>query len=448
MPRLTRKPRAKFSYGSLDLYVVPKASMNPNFPFCQQFGSQPMQPPLVPFPFCQQFGPQMQQMPMSFGPQLTQMPSAQGQPQYGHMMPGAALQNLGGEGQAGAPHPPLQTPRARPPTRGQGRNAAGAAIASDDEPLPNTEGGLALGLPAPPIFEDDNSRVSTSFKSIGQAWRWGEKRVTSFKFRSQLIVSCNSDEFPFFRLAAGTSEDLDLLIYKLCKLRPDTRISDLGITTKKQLRQSCRRAYERVLQRNRALTSDLHDNFGNLLILALRDGFPWELLSPQYQQRAAAQSAAEHFVPDPSTEVRTPLAGSLPRVPAEVQAMQPFVPAQVGTRRPEAASRRKHPRAIEDTPVTEQGPGVSSTSQVDSDLNVVREQSSGAHVDLCMPRLKMPSLKPAVLQSAAGKRRIEELELAEAASPKASRIRTIGAGSDAEGQDEDEATGVAAGEAK
>ena len=138
----------------------------------------------------------------------------------------------------------------------RGSKSSPSAPPAEEEQRANTAMGVQLGLPSMSSFSVDASKMSNSFKASGMAHVHGEKRVTSFRFRAQFIVSCNGDGFSFFGLAACSPEYLDLVIYIVAKLRPDIRISGLGMVTNFDIRKSIRRAYELHLPKNRTLTAE------------------------------------------------------------------------------------------------------------------------------------------------------------------------------------------------
>ena len=62
--------------------------------------------------------------------------------------------------------------------------------------------------------------------------KYGIKRVTTNKFRWSLASDCNRDEYPMLKVSQLPEEAVDLLVFVLTGVSPNTKVCDLGCKTK------------------------------------------------------------------------------------------------------------------------------------------------------------------------------------------------------------------------
>ena len=155
----------------------------------------------------------------------------------------------------------------------------------DRTPSPPREESLTIGhvkVPPRPVLDDDNQELSTTYKALGLVWQHGlKKRVTTKKFRCTLACACNSDEFPMLKVSQISEEAVDLLVFVLAGVSPNTKVCDLGCTTKGEARDACRSQYLVRMRKNPSRFDILAEELGNLPMVALRCGFDPNLFSPQ-----------------------------------------------------------------------------------------------------------------------------------------------------------------------
>ena len=134
-------------------------------------------------------------------------------------------------------------------------------------------------------FSDDNQKLSSSFRALGCAWRHPINRVTPRKFRQSLLACCDPVEWSMGRTSQFSEDQIDMLLYALTGINPNTRTQDFGAQTKGELRDQVYGQHKRVMRQNPQRVQMLAENLENLMALVLRLGYPVDAFSPQlYQQ--------------------------------------------------------------------------------------------------------------------------------------------------------------------
>ena len=185
-------------------------------------------------------------------------------------------------------HPPEQ------PSRPAAKAKPTGNVINDTAAVENTVRGSQLGLPLVPVYDDDANRISNSYKTLGAEHLAAKSRAAPIRFRISLICACNSDDYPHLRLSQLPSEYIDMLLFMCAKIRPDSKPSDLGASTKGAMRQAVRAQYEVRRQRGRARFEEIAEDFSNLPQLAVRDGYPLQLCTPETRKYLSATGVA-HF---------------------------------------------------------------------------------------------------------------------------------------------------------
>ena len=143
---------------------------------------------------------------------------------------------------------------------------------------------ISYGVPPYTPFSDDAKKLSTAYKALGMAWKYGTARVATKKFRATLCAACNCSEYPMLKTSSMEDEWVDLLLFCIAGVLPSVKVCDLGADTKGEARLAVRMQYMNKLRRNRSRLDALAEEFDNLPAIALRCGYPPELFSPQLRQ--------------------------------------------------------------------------------------------------------------------------------------------------------------------
>ena len=182
--------------------------------------------------------------------------------------------------------------------------------------------------------DDDHQKLSTSFRSLGCAWKHPVNRVTPRKFRQSLLAACCPIDWSAGRTSQFTEDQIDMVLFALAGINPNTGTQDFGSKTKGDLRDQVYQQHRRVMRQNPQRVQMLAENLENLMPLVLRLGYPVDAFSPhlyqQYQQTV-------------------PSALTAPQVPA-LTAAAPQVPALTGP--DPSGSPASTQRRIEDGSVT------------------------------------------------------------------------------------------------
>ena len=227
-------------------------------------------------------------------------------------------------------------------------------------------------VPDMPDFFDDDKKLSKTYKALGMVWLHGERRCCPKKFRCSLTTCCNPDEFPMVKVSQLSEEFVDLLVFILTGVSPNTKVTDLGVQTKRQAREALRRQYLVRLKKNPSRFDIMSAELDNLPLVAMRSGFDPQLFSPQLKANFANSLQNMGMMPGHASNGDSASSGLTP-------------------------SQRRDVPQIEDGSAHEastgsaSGPSGSGDSQVAPPINPVGQPS----VALALPPLKLPArLRP------------------------------------------------------
>ena len=94
--------------------------------------------------------------------------------------------------------------------------------------------------------------------------------MTPKRFRASLCAACDPDEYPMVRITQLDDEMVDLLLFILSGVLPNTRIVDLGVETKGQARAAVRSQYMVKMKKNQSRLNIMSEELDNLPMVALR----------------------------------------------------------------------------------------------------------------------------------------------------------------------------------
>ena len=143
----------------------------------------------------------------------------------------------------------------------------------------------SLQIPKQPSFPDDCKRMGTGWKASGLVWLHGAGRVTPKRFRCSLVSCCNSNHYPMIKLAHLNEEQVDMMCYVVFGLLPDSKAQDWGCDTKRNIMTAARQQYITRLQKNASRLDALSEEWDNLAMIAMRIGYPEQLLSPDMKSK-------------------------------------------------------------------------------------------------------------------------------------------------------------------
>lgn len=264
---------AQMGFGGM--HSMPSMPMMPGMPMPGQ-SPVPMMPGM-PMPMQSPMG--MPMMPPSMTPGQPSSMHPDGHPNSAHQQsPGtvAAQGNVPHSNGREQYHDP-QYGRERSPRRGGG---TGIRV------LPNGR----------QSFADDSRKLSTTYRSLGMLHVMGEKRCTPKRFRCSLCSSCDAEEYPMVKVSQLDDEHVDLLVFCLSGVLPNTRVVDLGVTYKGEARDAIRAQFQVKLKKNQSRLNIMSEELDNLPMVALRLGYPAALFSPQL---GAAYSKMRSMVSNP-----------------------------------------------------------------------------------------------------------------------------------------------------
>lgn len=195
-------------------------------------------------------------------------------------------------------------------------------------------------MPARPSFPDDTGKISTTYKALGMVHIHGEKRCTPKRFRASLRAACNSDEYPMVKVSQLDDECVDLLLFVLSGVLPNTKVSDLGVRMKGEARAAIRQQYLVKLRKNRSRLTILAEELDNLPMVAHRLGYPVHLFSPKLREvwdalkasqgaayRAAAETLGAASAPADTRSTAAGIVGHAPLAIADGQEGTPTRPS-------------------------------------------------------------------------------------------------------------------------
>ena len=119
-------------------------------------------------------------------------------------------------------------------------------------PHPGRQQLLAIGEdrgPDPSIHDldnDDHTKLSTSYRSIGCIFKFGARATLPKKRRMSCLVRMDPDQWTIFRMARLEEAEIDCLVYAVTGVHPMTKLSDLNCKTKGQFRNMMAKEGHRV----------------------------------------------------------------------------------------------------------------------------------------------------------------------------------------------------------
>ena len=138
------------------------------------------------------------------------------------------------------------------------------------------------------IFPDDHKRLPRKYKFLGGVHlvEDGINRCAPKRMRASLISSCDHKLYPQVRVGMLDEEHTDLFNFAVLGLRPDLLLKYLMAPgqTLGSVRDDVRDLYGHLVARNASRMSALSEQWDNIPNLALRHGYPRELLSPRLYQ--------------------------------------------------------------------------------------------------------------------------------------------------------------------
>ena len=202
-------------------------------------------------------------------------------------------------------------------------------------------------------FPDDDRKVSTNYKALGMCWLHGD-RATPVKFRSSVCASCDPGEFSMVRVSQLDAEDIDLLLFILTGVGPDTKPHSLGSSTKGEVRLSLMLIYETKLRKSPNRLKMISDELDNLLVVGMRMGYRFQWLSNKYKEmvRMMQAGAGLHAIAprnpaaleDASDDAQPALADARPLAIEDRPAvMEPSTPSPTSTPKAKRSRRNAAP---------------------------------------------------------------------------------------------------------
>ena len=98
-------------------------------------------------------------------------------------------------------------------------------------------------------FQDDEKKVSSSYKALGLLWKYCSKRVTTISFRASLCAACDRREFPMAKIVMQHDEYVDMLVFVVVGWFPSVKPIDTGARTKGQVRTLAKEQYESKIKK-------------------------------------------------------------------------------------------------------------------------------------------------------------------------------------------------------
>lgn len=267
----------------------------------------------------------------------------------------------------------------------------------------------SLGEPPSFHFSDDCRKISTTYKALGMVWLHGEKRCTPKRFRASLCAASNSDEYPMVKVSQLEDEHVDLLVYVLSGVLPNTKICDFGVSTKGEARAAIRSQYLVKLRKNQSRLNILSEELDNLPMVSVRLGYPDKLFSPALREVWEAMRAGQvAFRSSIRMSPRAPSAADSELGDDDSRAAAPQTPQQAPlalTNTPHKKEEAAEEMACEGSPAPQQRKPPPSGQ--------FAAPSAPVQVGLSLPELRLPS------HIGRGSRGVAKPPLAVSAAPEA-----------------------------
>ena len=155
--------------------------------------------------------------------------------------------------------------------------------------------------PTPPVYKDDkddHQKLSTSYRILGMQWQYGPRSVIPKKVKSSCIMRWNPVEWTVFRFSVIDDDELDCLLFVLTGIKPTTRIADLAVRTKGELRKTIADEAARVHAAQPERSTGLAHDLSNVIVEAIRLGYKVEYL-PEHRRNAILMSSPVTMMPGP-----------------------------------------------------------------------------------------------------------------------------------------------------
>ena len=312
---------------------------------------------------------------------------------YPHMMPsqGMVPPPMGQQ----APGP--QAPQAQHAPKSHGGASAGQrnlhrrGSQSDDE-----------GLKPIPTFPDDDTKLSTAYKTVGALHMSGKTRCLPRKFRASVINCCNPDLWSMVLLSQLDEEDLDFLFYCVTLISPLTPPREIGADTKGACRRSIAVQYRAKHKRNPSRLACLSEELDNVAACAMKMGYNPTWLSPVRLGQWQANQRVRAHLSDMGAFERAASPSASPEPIAKSKAPQPLTEngehtgiAPALPPLPEARTRRSEEASAEGATGKQEEQRM-PPALTNGEFASVPPGSADAAVSWSMGGLKLPSLsKPA-----------------------------------------------------
>lgn len=163
-----------------------------------------------------------------------------------------------------------------------------------------------LGLP---MFKDGTHKISTAYQWFGGVHKHGMRKALTKKIRLSCIIWINPDTWTPIRLAVLSEEQVDMLCFLLCTVKPDTKVADLQCSNKHELRECLLREHLRLITAQPERLSSLASDLSNIEIIAHSHGYPISLMTPDtvaYICRVTGGSSGEAGTAQPDIQQQVP----------------------------------------------------------------------------------------------------------------------------------------------
>ena len=95
-------------------------------------------------------------------------------------------------------------------------------------------------------------------------------------------------------IARLKEEEIDVLLFVATGILPTLKISDFGVQTKGEAREAVRRLFQNKEKLQPQRLDSLSPEYDNLLNMAMRLGYPHELLTPEARRAAGLRPLPRH----------------------------------------------------------------------------------------------------------------------------------------------------------
>jgi len=191
---------------------------------------------------------------------------------------GGASAGLGAgmPGLMAAPTPPPQD-RALP---------AGAMVqpitpATAGPPLQPAAGGPPrTAVPAGPLPQGQDGRLSSSYRYLGMQWKYNPRCVVPRKLKIAAIIWARPGQWAVIDLATACDDMIDELMFVVTSWRPSIRVKDLGAPSKSALCELAKHDAARVFRTFPTRYEGLAHDLANVTMHAHKLGLPLEDITP------------------------------------------------------------------------------------------------------------------------------------------------------------------------